>query len=115
MLCGSGRSSEQPGLALVLESEALAVDADDGRVMEDAVEHRCGEHAVAGEGGFPAAEGEIGGQDHRAALVSAGDDLEEQVGIPLKSSVKNPKAHKVQNRRTGPYGRRTAPNPRLLD
>jgi hypothetical protein len=27
--CGSGRSGEQPGLALVLESEALAVDVGD--------------------------------------------------------------------------------------
>ncbi len=42
--------SEQPSLALVLESEALAGDADDDRVVKDAIEHRHGEYAVAGEG-----------------------------------------------------------------
>ena len=46
-------SSEQPSLALVLESEALAVDADDDRVVQDAIEHCRGEDAVAGEGGVP--------------------------------------------------------------
>jgi len=29
-----------PGLARALESEALAVDADDDRMMQDAIEHR---------------------------------------------------------------------------
>jgi hypothetical protein len=46
-------------LALILESEALAVDADDDRVVKDTIEHRHGKHAVAGEGRIPAAEGEI--------------------------------------------------------
>ena len=73
MLGGFGRSREQPGLALVLEPEAVSVDADDGRVVKDAIEHRGGEHAVAGEGAIPAAEGEIRGEDHRAAFVAARD------------------------------------------
>ena len=54
-MLGGGRA-EQSGPALVFESEALAVDADDDRVVEDAVEHRHGEHAVAGEGGVATAE-----------------------------------------------------------
>ncbi len=48
MLGGFSRSSEEAGLALVLESETLAIDADDDRVMQDAIEHRHGQHAVAG-------------------------------------------------------------------
>jgi hypothetical protein len=39
-------STEQSGLALVLEPEALAIDADD-RVVEDAIQHRGGQDAVA--------------------------------------------------------------------
>ena len=50
MLRHLARSSEQSGLALVLEPEALAVDADDGGVVEDAIEHRGGKHTVAGKG-----------------------------------------------------------------
>src|ERR1700680_1118759 len=37
----------QSSLALVLKSEALAVDADDDRVVEDPIEHRHREHAFA--------------------------------------------------------------------
>src|SRR5580658_6555746 len=37
---GLPRNGEQSRLALVLKSEALAVDADDDRVMEDPIEHR---------------------------------------------------------------------------
>lgn len=40
MLGEFGWGSKQSGLALVLESEALGVDADDDRVLEDAIEHR---------------------------------------------------------------------------
>ena len=43
-----GRSGEHPSLALVFEPETLAVDADDDRVVQDAIEHRQGEHAGAG-------------------------------------------------------------------
>jgi hypothetical protein len=49
--------------------------------MEDTVAHRHGEHAVAGEGDVPTAEGEIRSEDHRAAFVALGHDLEEQVGL----------------------------------
>jgi hypothetical protein len=51
MLLGDfARSSEQPSLVLVLEPEALAVDAYDDRVVKDTIEHRHCEYAVAGEG-----------------------------------------------------------------
>src|SRR5260221_5590160 len=75
----AGWRSEQSGLALVLESEALAVDADDGGVVKDAIKHRGGEYAVAGEGAIPTAEGEIRCQDQRAALVAPREHLEEQI------------------------------------
>ena len=58
MLAGFGRRDEQSGLALVLEPEALAIDFDDSRVVKDPIEHRGGQHVVAGEGAIPAAEGE---------------------------------------------------------
>jgi len=45
-LAGSG---DHASFALVLESEALTVDPDYERAVEDSVEHRCGEHTVAGE------------------------------------------------------------------
>ena len=34
----------RPGTILLAESEALAVDAQDDRVVEDMIEHRHGEH-----------------------------------------------------------------------
>jgi hypothetical protein len=59
MLCASSWSREQSCFALALEPIAFAIDADDSRVVKDAVEHRRGEHAVAGEGAIPTSEGEI--------------------------------------------------------
>jgi hypothetical protein len=56
-------SCKQSGFALVYELEALTIDADDYRVVQDAIEHRRGEHAVAGESGIPAAEGQIRSED----------------------------------------------------
>lgn len=43
MLGGFGRSGEQPGFALVLEPITFSIDADDGRVVKDAIEHRRGD------------------------------------------------------------------------
>src|SRR5271156_4270070 len=81
MLGGFSRSGEQPSLPLVLESEALAVDADNDRVMQYAVEHRRSEHCVTGESGIPTAEGEVRSEDHRAAFIALRHDLKEQVGL----------------------------------
>ena len=69
MLGDPGWSREHASLAFVFESEAFAVDADDYRVMEDPIEHRYGQHAVAGEGAIPAAEGEIRGERWFAVLA----------------------------------------------
>jgi hypothetical protein len=66
---------------LVFEPEAVAVDADHDRVVQDAIEHRRSEHAVASESGIPTAEGEIRSEDHRAAFIALRHDLEEQAGL----------------------------------
>jgi hypothetical protein len=76
-----GWGSKRPRSALVLETITFTVDADDGREVKDAIEQPGGQHAVTGGGAVPTAEGEIRGEDHRAALVAALDDLEEQVGV----------------------------------
>src|SRR6202162_1690452 len=81
MLCAFSWSREQSSLALVLEAITFSIDADDDGVMKDAIEHRGGQHAVAGESAVPTAEGEIRGENHRAAFVASFDDLEEQVGL----------------------------------
>ena len=48
---------------LVFESEALAIDTDDDRVVQWAIEHRASKHAVAGEGSIPNAEGQVLAED----------------------------------------------------
>jgi hypothetical protein len=54
----------------LFENSALrSYHADDDRVVEDTIEHRHSERAVAGESRVPTAEGEIGSEDHRAAFV----------------------------------------------
>ena len=47
--------------------------------MQDAVEHGSGEHGVARERLVPAAEGQVGGEDHGPR--SRCHNLEEQVGL----------------------------------
>jgi hypothetical protein len=74
-------SGDQPASALVLESEAFAVDADDDRLVKDAIEHRHGEHTIAGEGAVSAAESQVRREDHRTAFVALRHDLEERVGL----------------------------------
>jgi hypothetical protein len=81
MLCASSWSREQSCFALVLEPVAFAIDADDSRVVKDAVEHRRGEHAGAGEGAIPTSEGEIRSEYHRAAIIATRYDLKEQIGL----------------------------------
>ena len=79
LLCGLG--ADDAGHALFPQPVAVALDLDDMAVMEQAVQHRSGEHAVPGEGLIPGAEAEVRGHDGRALLVAGGDDLEEQVGL----------------------------------
>src|SRR5947209_4270478 len=63
---------------LVLQPVGIAADIDGDRVMEHAVEDRRGNHAVA-EDVAPTAEALVASQDHRAALVAAADELEEEI------------------------------------
>ena len=52
-------SRHDAGAALVLEPVALTSDLNDGRVMQNPVEHGGGEHSVARERLVPTAECEI--------------------------------------------------------
>jgi hypothetical protein len=45
--------ASSPALRLSLESEALAVDADDNRVVEDSIEHGHRQPGVASEMCYP--------------------------------------------------------------
>src|ERR1700674_731176 len=74
-------SRHDAGAALVLEPVALTSDLNDGRVMQDPVEHGGSEHSVARERLVPTAECEIGGEDQRASFVTPRDHLEEQIGL----------------------------------
>ena len=70
---------EQAGLEFFFEPEAVTLDVDRDRVMEQTVEDGAGDYLVA-EDLAPRAEALIAGDDDRAALVAARDQLEEQVG-----------------------------------
>ena len=48
-----GGLAEQSGLAPGFQSETLAIDVDENGVVKDPIEHRHGEHSVAGEGAIP--------------------------------------------------------------
>ena len=70
---------EQAGLELLLKPEAFTFDVDRDRMVQQAVEDRAGDHGVA-EDLAPGAETLVAGDDDRAALVAARDQLEEQIG-----------------------------------
>src|ERR1019366_1044253 len=53
------RPAKESRLRLPRLRRRSLIDADDDRVVNDAIEHRGGEHAVAGKRAIPAAEGEI--------------------------------------------------------
>jgi len=61
---------------------ALALDADDVGVVDDAVDERGGTGGVR-EDGRPVLEGEIGREDEALPFVAAADDLEEEVGVAV--------------------------------
>ena len=67
-----------PALA-VFEPEAVAVELEDVNVVGEAVEQRSGQ-ALGGEHAGPFIEGQIAGNDDRAALVALAEDLEQQLG-----------------------------------
>ena len=64
--------------AAVAEPVAGALQREDVGVVDDAVDHRCGDGLVT-EDAAPAAEGQVRGQDQRGVFVAGGDELEEQV------------------------------------
>ncbi len=71
--------TDEAGLQLLFEPIRVAPDVDGDRVMQDPVEDRGGNNPVA-EDLAPAAEALVGREDHRAPLVAAANELEEEVG-----------------------------------
>ena len=70
---------EQSRLHLLLEPVAVAPDVDGDRVVQQAVEDGGGDDGVA-EDLAPGAQALIAGQDDRAPLVAARDELKEEIG-----------------------------------
>lgn len=64
-------------IGMFSQAVRCAFDLRDDRVMQQPVEQRRGDHAIA-EHLTPFAEAAIGRQDDRAALVAGVDELEEQ-------------------------------------
>src|SRR3974390_686519 len=74
-------SRHDASAALVLEPVALTSNLNDGRVVQDPIEHGGGEYSVARKRLVPTAESEVRRQDQRALFVTARNDLEEQIGL----------------------------------
>jgi len=67
------------GALAVLEPEAVAVHLEDVNVVGKAIEQRASK-ALGGEHAGPLVEGQVAGDDNRAALVALAEDLEQQLG-----------------------------------
>src|SRR5260370_1667956 len=63
----------------VFEPEAVAIHLEDVNVVGKAIEQRACK-AFGGEHAGPLVEGQIAGDDNRAALVALAEDLEQQLG-----------------------------------
>ena len=63
----------------VFEPEAVAVHLEDMDVMGKAIEQRAGQSLGAEHSG-PLIEGQVAGDDDRAAFVALAEDLEQQLG-----------------------------------
>ena len=61
------------------EPEAVAVELEDVNVVGETIEQRAGE-PLGGEHAGPLVEGQIAGDDNRAALIALAEDLEQQLG-----------------------------------
>ena len=72
-------AGQKTRLTLLLQTVALPLDVDDGRMVEQAVEDGGGDDPVAKDLA-PDGEGLVGGDQDGALLVAAGNELEEQVG-----------------------------------
>jgi hypothetical protein len=65
-----------------LEAPAIVSSFDDIAVMCEAIEESGGHFGVC-EDAWPFAEGEIGGDDYRGALVKPADEIEQQLTAGL--------------------------------
>ena len=63
----------------VFEPEAVAVHLEYVNVVGETIEQRASE-ALGGEHAGPLVEGQVAGDDNRAALVALTEDLEQQLG-----------------------------------
>src|ERR1035437_879866 len=70
----------------VLEPEAVAIELEDVNVVSKAIEQRASE-ALGGEHAGPLVEGQVAGEDDRAALVALAEDLEQQLGADCGRAV----------------------------
>ena len=66
----------------VLDARGLDAGLDDLAIVSEAVEERGGHLCVAEDSG-PFAEGEVGGDDDRGALVEAAEQVEQQLAAGL--------------------------------
>ena len=69
-------------VATALEAPAVVSSFDDVAVVSEAIEQR-GRHFGVGEDAGPFAEGEIGGDDDRGALVEPADEVEQELTAGL--------------------------------
>src|SRR5260370_25817755 len=74
----TGRSGD-PAEVPVLQPVGVAFEGDDFGVVDEPVDHRCGDDVVA-EHLTPPAERLVGSDDEGGPLVAGADELEEQVG-----------------------------------
>ena len=66
----------------VLEAPAFVAGLDDLAMMGEAIEQRRGHLGIAEDGG-PFAEGEVGGDDNRGALVEPAHEVEQELPAGL--------------------------------
>jgi hypothetical protein len=69
-------------VATALEAPAVVSGFDDIAVMGEAIEQSC-RHLGVGEDARPFAEGQIGGDDDRGALVEPADEMEQELAAGL--------------------------------
>src|SRR5262245_27777289 len=69
----------EAGFELVLQPVGVATDVDGDGMVEHTVEDRGGDHAIAKDVA-PAPKALVAREDHRTPLVTAADELEEEVG-----------------------------------
>jgi hypothetical protein len=88
LFCLVLRSDARKGVyAAAAEPVAGALEGEDVGVVDDAVDHGCGDGLFSEHSG-PAGERQVTGQDEGGVLVAGGDELEEQVrGVLLERQV----------------------------